>query len=271
MKNCWGFYHFRTPKSLIGSIWDRQAAILADWKNDAFLNLICIIHTHTPTHVGLWCCSVSLIVFGDTLRLKCLFEGPLSSKSLCLQPGQWSYPHSRRKRRPVKVKEDAQVNPCFVWAKTGGGFYMWGYEMSKRREDVNSPGKKTSHGFLLPAFQTSKQLKLHPGAVAGRGKVLLCTVRLKYHQHKEKIILSSREVVAPVPLSQPFFSVSSVLHRDCQWSRKHLLNQLPPSICRISPPIGQVCGGFFRGSLWIFCGSTRWHTTSLSKTAANKY
>lgn len=76
-------------------------------------------------------------------------------------------------------------------------------------------GKKNPR-FLLPTLQTPKQLKLHPGAVAGWEKVLLRAVRLKYRQHKEKIILSSREVVAPVPLSQPFFSVSSVLHRDCQ-------------------------------------------------------
>lgn len=35
--------------------------------------------------------------------------------------------------------------------------------------------------------------------------------------------------------------------------------------------LGESAGGFFRGRLWIFCGSTRWRTTSLSKTTVNKY
>lgn len=47
---------------------------------------------------------------------------------------------------------------------------------------------------------------------------------------------------------------------------RHLqLIQFHPFVCRIPPPIGPVCGGFFWGSLWILCGSTRWCTVSLSK------
>lgn len=132
--------------------------------------------------------------------------------------------------------------------------------------------------FQRFVVQTSKKvwygtitwLKLHPDAVAGRGKVLLCAVRLKYCQHKEKNPLQSRS--------------------GCSSASVSAISQCFLGITQGSSVIQNISDTFywfgslrpFAGSLYLLdksvgdsseeaCGCTRWHTTSLSKTTANKY